>query len=293
MLCDPLAITGIFLIGASAGALVTYSRCKHLLTRQREPLQSNKPSTPAEAKAHLGLKALIVGRDPEMISVFSAMFYEKSIEARKCFLESAALDQLSSEKYEAIVLDFDGVVDCGRILNSLPRPNEKVLVFAIASAPEKKEAASRAGATLVIERPVTPTKVRQILRVAYGRMLRDGQQYFRLAVELPVSIRSRSGTVLQCTTLNLSQTGMAVKSPSSFIVGEPINLAFAIPNTGIFVTANGKIIWDDKHGKTGISFECANGSAQSGYYEWLHEHFFMKQSEYLPSNISEQIVHVR
>src|SRR5437879_3424125 len=114
-------------------------------------------------------------------------------------------------------------------------------------------------------------------------MLRDGQQYFRLAVELPVSIRSGSGALLQCTTLNLSQTGMAVRSSSSFVVGEPINLAFAIPNTDIFLTGEGKIIWDDKHGKTGITFECVNGSSQFRYYEWLHDHFFIRESNGMPS----------
>jgi DNA-binding response OmpR family regulator len=292
LLFDPLAVTGTFLIGASAGALVTYSRCKPLLDRFREAPPASKASSPAQPKAHLGLKALIVGHDAEMISIFSAIFFEKSIEARKCFLESAAVDQLSSDKYEAIVLDFDEVQECTSILKNLPRPNEKALVIAVASDTEKKEAASRGGATLVVERPVTPARVRQLLRVAYGRMLRDGQQYFRLALELPVAIRNGAGRVLQCTTLNLSQTGMAVRSPSAFVVGEPVHLAFAIPNTDIFVTGEGKIIWDDKHGKTGISFECVNGSAQSGYYEWLHDHFFMRQSDDVLSHASEQMAHV-
>lgn len=38
----------------------------------------------------------------------------------------------------------------------------------------------------------------------------------------------------------------------SFVVGEPIQIVFAIPNTDVFLNANGKVIWDDKHGKTGI-----------------------------------------
>ena len=293
MLCDPLAVTGIFLIGASAGALVTYARCKPVLNQYRQATQADKPSTTAEPKSHSGLKALIVGHDAEMISVFSALFREKGVEACKCFLESAALDQLSSEKFEALVLDFDDVADCANILYNLPRPNERLLVIAVASDGDRKEAATCAGATFVIERPLAPAQVREVLRVAYGRMLRDGQQYFRLAVELPVSIRNGSGTVRQCTTLNLSQTGMAVTSPSSFIAGEPINLVFAIPNTDISVTAEGKIIWDDKHGKTGISFECVNPSTQSRYYEWLHDHFFMRQIESTSPETSEQITHAR
>ena len=222
MLSNPLAVIGIFLMGASAGALVTYIRLKHLLQESGNAvdIRPEGPSTPAESKVRLDLKALIVGCDPEMISLFSHLLRGKGIEARKCVLASAALEQLACEKIEAMVLDFDEIADCQTILRNLPRPNEKVLVIAIASDNDSKETASRAGVTFVIERPLTPAQVQDVLRAAYGRMMRDGQRYFRLAVTLPISIRRGSGTVTQCTTLNVSQTGMAVNSPSSFIVGE-------------------------------------------------------------------------
>lgn len=281
---------GIFMLGASVGAFVTYVKNQRLIRECCEALEMAR-SAPAEPELHPGMKALIVGHDPEMISVFSHLFREKRIEAQKCLLESAALHQLSSAKFEAIVLDFDGVADCPNILAKLPRPNERVLVIAVASSSGNKEAATRAGATFVIERPLIPAQIRDLLRLAYGRLLRDGQQYFRLAIELPVSIRDGSGTVRQCTTLNSSQTGMAVRGSSSFIVGESVTLAFAIPNTDIVVSAEGKIIWDDKHGKTGISFECVNTLAQSRYYEWLHDHFFMRLSD-TAVKASEQMAHV-
>lgn len=288
MLSDPLAIVGTFMLGTSVGALVTRIQYSHGLREARKALEERPEgngATASDSKDYLGMKALIVGHDPEMISIFSHLFREKGVEARKCFLESDALDQLSSAKFQAIVLDCDEV-DCAKMLKNLPRPNERVLVIAIASD-SNKESASRVGVSFVIERPLTPQQVREVLRVAYGRMLRDGQQYFRLTVELSVSIRKTSGVVLQCTTLNLSQTGMAVKSESSFIAGEPVTLVFAIPNTDISVSAEGKVIWDDRHGKTGISFQCDSPSVQSRYYEWLHDHFFMMKDD-VGSATSEQ-----
>lgn len=260
------------MLGASGGAFLTYIRFKNLARQEPE----TRESTPVKPKVHCGMKALIVGHDPEMIGIFSALFHEKNIEAGKCFIESAALDRLSSDKFEAIVLDFDEITECPSILRNLPRPNERLVVIAVASDHNKKESAARAGAMFVVERPVTPSEIRKVLGVAYGRMLREGQRYFRLGIELPVSVQTSSGTVRQCTTLNLSQTGMAVKSLSSFIVGEPIQIIFVVPNTDISVSAAGKIIWDDKHGKTGINFECADELTQSRYHEWLHDHFFMQ-----------------
>lgn len=289
MLPDPLATVGIFMMGASAGAFICHVNHKGFVTEARKA-HGNVPkdahNTEEKPKSDLGLKALIIGQDPEMISIFSHVFREKGVEAQKSFLPSAALGQLASAKFQALVLDCDQV-DCGEILKNLPRPNERVLVIAVTSE-NKKERASLAGISFLVERPLTPQQVREVLRTAYGRMLRDGQQYFRLTAELPVSIRRASGAVLQCTTVNLSQAGMAVKTSSSFIAGEPVNIAFAIPNTDIVLSAEGKVIWDDKHGKTGINFQCDSSSAQFRYHEWLHDHFFMMQSDVSPLHEPEQ-----
>jgi DNA-binding response OmpR family regulator len=251
-----------------------------------EPAVHEK-NPPPDWKPGLGLKALIVARDLEMIRIFSYVFRERGIDARKCALESAALDQLSSEKFEAIILDFDEIAGCPNILKSLPGANKRVPAFAVASDSHTKQVASDLGASFVVERPLALPRIRDLLRSAYGQILREGQNYFRLAVELSVSIRRGSGALLQCTTLNLSQTGMAVNSSSTFTIGEQINIAFAIPNTDVFVGAEGKVVWDDKHGKTGISFECANASIQSRLNEWLQGHFFMRQSDVAEPDASE------
>jgi hypothetical protein len=223
--------------------------------------------------SRFALKALIVGRDPEMTNLISRLFREKRIGANICSPESA-IDQLASQKFAALVWEFDELAGVSGMLTNLPHPNKNVVVFGVANNRDNKPSASHLGAAFVIERPLVPSQIRDVLSAAYGRMLRDGQRYFRLAIELPVSIRRASGTMLQCTTLNLSQSGMAVKAAVTLTVGEPIYVAMAIPNTEIFMTVGGKVIWDDKHGKTGISFDCATTPVQDRFFEWLHDHFF-------------------
>jgi len=45
--------------------------------------------------------------------------------------------------------------------------------------------------------------------------------------------------------------GYGISMFSSFTVGQKIDIAFAIPNTDLLVSAGATIIWDDKHGKAG------------------------------------------
>ncbi len=295
LLSDPLAVVGTFLLGASAGALVTYLKQRRLIAKTRRPLEevAENPKPTNEDRFSFGMVSLIVGHDPEMVAIFSDLFRDIGIATQACYDPSSAIRQLSSEKFEAIVLDFDQIAECADILKRMPRPNQRILVFAVATESASKQAATDLGASFVIERPLVPSQMRDLVRRAYGRMLRDGQSYFRLGIELPISIRRVSGTLVRCTTLNLSQTGAAVTTPSSFLVGEHVNLAFAIPNTDIFVSAEGKVIWDDKHGKAGISFACTSSSIQARFVEWLNDHFFMPRDGAAPFDSSKQVVYGR
>jgi hypothetical protein len=81
---------------------------------------------------------------------------------------------------------------------------------------------------------------------------------------------------MQCKTINLSQRGLAVRTISSLEVGERVDILFAIPNANLLVSAEGTIVWDDKRGKTGISFECKSSSVRARLSDWLSDHFFMR-----------------
>lgn len=298
MFSDPMTLTATFILGSASGALITHAlltdvQQKDALVEFGDALKMPLPAPdpPADSTAHFAMRALIVASDLEMISILSQVFREKRILAQEC-ISDAAVEQLSSDKFAALVLDFDHIPRSADLLERLPGANQRVLVIAVASDSVSKAIASRLGVSFIIERPLQPESLRNLVASAYGRMLRDNQVYFRLAIELPVSIRRPDGKLLKCTSLNVSQTGMAVNTPAVFAVGERIHIAFAIPNTDIFVSADGKVIWDDKHGKAGISFECTSSSVHGSFREWLHDHFHMNLEAASASDTTRQVAYV-
>ena len=275
---NPLTVLGIFLLGAFTGALTTFAHRKRVIGEMRELSPSSgvdRQETSPEFEAQLLMKASLVSPDRELIETFSGLFREKHVETASCANGPGAIDQFSTQRFEAIVLDFDKVAESADVLRRVRGMNPRVLVIAVASDHSSKQIASDLGASIVIARPLMRAQIQQVLHSIYGRMLRDRQEYFRLAVDLPVWIRRRSGSLLQCATLNLSQRGMAVSAPSPFQVGEDVNLGFAIPNADLFVSADGKVVWDDRRGTAGITFECSNLTVQNRYFVWLHDHFVM------------------
>jgi CheY-like chemotaxis protein len=279
---DPFAIAGIFMLGATAGSLVSYIKCRSALAECRKAMglaPANGAKVPASAPH--AIQALVVSRNPEAVAVFSQLLREIGVGAHSCSSGEQAVEQLNSGKFEAVVLDLDGPAVTTELFQSVStrQATRKLTLFTIASEDAAKTAAMALGSTFLIERPLEIPQIRKALRAVYGRMLRSSQSYFRASIEMPVSIARASGSVLQCTTINVSQNGMAVTAPASFHPGEGIHLMFALPQRGDVVSAEGTIIWCDGHGKAGIRFECSSASTEEHYFEWLQDRFFMQLQE--------------
>jgi hypothetical protein len=125
------------------------------------------------------------------------------------------------------------------------------------------------GANFVFERPFVTQEIRRALYAAYERMLGERRRYFRCALELPVLIiRSSSGLSLECVTMNVSSSGMAVKTATQLSQGEAVYISF-VPPDKFTVRATGVVIWDDKHGKSGIRLQCSGPEMQHRLASWL------------------------
>jgi hypothetical protein len=149
-------------------------------------------------------------------------------------------------------------------------------LLAIATNDAAKKRASGYGPAFVLERPLVALRVARVLRAVYGLMVQDRRRYFRLAIELAVSIRTSSGAELKCKTINISSEGMALHTPSPLQSGETVGVVFAIPNPGPLMIAEATVIWDDKHGKSGLQFHFANSQDKDRISEWLDSEFYMQ-----------------
>jgi hypothetical protein len=73
--------------------------------------------------------------------------------------------------------------------------------------------------------------------------------------------------------MNVSSSRLALRAPSPLDPGEEIQLILFLQGTDISVRALGTVAWDDKHGKTGVSFQCASPQHQAELDSWLEIQF--------------------
>lgn len=151
--------------------------------------------------------------------------------------------------------------------------NRNAVVFAIATNIEDAEQALQERAHFLLPRPIDTGSISQTLDAAYDLMLGERRRHFRYATELNIHLTIVStGAKVQCSTINVSSNGMALTTTIPFKLAETLDIALLLPD-GKTVSATGTVIWDDKHGKSGLHFQCKTAEMRHRLDSWLDSNF--------------------
>ncbi len=222
------------------------------------------------------IRALVVSRDTGLTTTFTDISREFGISAQiSGELNGGVPKELSQTKYEALVVDFETISQTEPIISTIRQSsvNRNAVVFAVVGSAETRQRAKEQGATFLLEQPLESDGVRRVLQAAYGLMTSERRRYFRCAVEVPVRVVRKGGEEVSCKTINISSNGMAVKSPVAFDLGEKLQFSIALQESGLPIRGQATVVWDDKHGKAGLSMECANALLQRKLDSWLDTQF--------------------
>lgn len=229
------------------------------------------------------IQALLVTPDPFLVTAFTAACRELGIEVRTTAGNNGIVEELGKAKYEGVLVDFDTAPDPILMLNALRRSpaNRNAVAFVVATKSDNRRRALENGINFLFHRPLDAREIRRILHGAHNLMVRERRRYFRCVAEVPVLVvQMRSGADCKCTTMNVSSSGVAVKAPSPLEPGEEIQLILFLQGADIVVRALGTVVWDDKHGKTGISFQCASPQHQAELDSWLDVQFNLQYPDH-------------
>lgn len=221
------------------------------------------------------VRMLLLTADPSLASAFDSLFSELHIEARVTEDSKRISDDLGRAKYEGIVLDFDTVSDIRPVFESVrtSRPNKNAILFAVATNLTHMEEALQERAHFLLRRPFDVGSIRETLRAGCELMDKERRRYFRVPAQLPVRITvGGSSEALVCTTTNVSSNGMGITTSVPLKLAEKVGIDLVLPD-GFIVRASGIVIWDDKHGKSGLHFSCSSSEIQHKLDSWLDLEF--------------------
>ena len=222
----------------------------------------------------IDIRAILVSQDPGIINVFTDNFRRLGVSTESINDLQQAKNRLSQSKVGAIVVDLDSINSLAPFeLLREARSNQQSVLIAIATNSSTRQLAVRQGARFLLQRPVATDQVSQAIHSAYTLMVQERRRYFRVAAVIDVVVRRSSGDRCDCTTINLARNGMAINSPIAFETGESLDIVFHVPASSSTSHARATVVWDDRHGKTGLCFERIDSKSAEQLVTWLDDQY--------------------
>jgi DNA-binding response OmpR family regulator len=215
--------------------------------------------------------ALVVASEERLVQLCLRAFKGIDVFARHSSLVREALDLIHSEKFEAFV--FDTALDTPFLdllseVRTSPS-NKHAMIFAVAARGVQCDAARKARANFVLEKPVSPEILTRTLRAAHGMILREYRRHFRHPVQLPVAIQTAISGEIKGETVNLSEEGIAMRLPYTLPVQTEALVRFHLTGHPAEIVARGQISWADENKVVGLHFRQMPGNSKAQLHEWL------------------------
>ena len=232
------------------------------------------------------LESLVVSRDPQVLSILQQAMEKFAIKVEVCEGASSGAEILSSEKFDAIVVDCDDLQGGLGMLEGLRagQTNKTTIKFAILNGVTTTQQAFDLGANFVMQKPVSALNSMRCFTAALNLMERERRRYFRFPLEMPVLLIFGEGQEFKVNTSNLSEGGMAITYRGKLPQSGLSRIVFALPGTEAITECTASIAWTDGSGRAGVRFKEMAAAPQQKLESWLEDQ--MKRADLQSSNPS-------
>jgi DNA-binding response OmpR family regulator len=221
----------------------------------------------------MALISLLLSRDQQVIGVVRTALEKLAVEVEVCRGARSGCEILSSEKFDAVIVDCDDLQGGLEVLENLRHgeSNKNSVTFAILNGKTTTHEAFERGAKFVLQKPISPLSAKRCFSAALGFMEREQRRYFRHPVEMAASVISNLGQELEVTATNLSEGGMAITFRGKWLKGVVSKVSFSLPGEPA-MEAKAELAWVDGSGHAGIRFCGLSQSSRQKLERWLSDH---------------------
>ena len=215
-------------------------------------------------------QALLVSKDDEAVAVLTPVLSGLGLPA-VCCEHSEAINLLSEQKYDAVVVDCDHAEGAAPVLQELHQSasdNHSVTV-ALLSDKSKVRSLFGAGANFVLYKPVSPQQAEASLRAAAALIKRERRRGLRVPVQVPIQLKVQNGPPLEGILLDLSEDGMDVLAAQPLCPSAPIGAHFSLSDGKTEIDVCGEIAWANPNGQAGVRFVDLSEDLRTTLKTWV------------------------
>jgi len=210
--------------------------------------------------------------DQTVSAVFRSVFGSEGITLRCLSFVGDGMSLLARNKYDAVVVDCDDLQEGYDLLSSLRNcpSNKSSIAFAISSGKASVKTAYAAGATFVLEKPITSAGVSKAMRAASGLILRERHRYLRHPINVSMCMMFYGADLEnEVRLINVSEGGLAISTSVPRKVEGNVAFRFQLPETKTLIVVRGRVAWSKDQSKFGIEFAPPVNLSRQQLNDWL------------------------
>jgi c-di-GMP-binding flagellar brake protein YcgR len=219
----------------------------------------------------MSLKSLLLCSDEKIVRVLRRTLGDLEIAVELCGDSDGALRKLTRQRFEAIIVDCadEGSADVLRSSRAAPC-NKQAVAVAIVEPVIGLRSVFDIGAHFVLYKPVSTERAKSSFRAARALMKSERRRNVRVAVQIPVLMRSLDRRAnLKVTTVDLSEGGMAVRSDRR--PNGHWQIVFTLPGTDTSLEIPAEFAWEGSRAQAGLRFQQVAPDAMRHLREWLKQ----------------------
>ena len=221
----------------------------------------------------MSLKSLLLCADEKIVRVLRRVLGDLDIDVELCADADSALRKLTRQRFEAIIVDItdEGASEVLHSVRNAPC-NKQAVAVAIVEPLIGLKAVFALGAHFVLYKPVSSERAKSSFRAARALMKSERRRNARVAVQIPVVMRSSGvGGNTRVTTIDLSEGGMAVNIPRGRRPTGRWQIAFTLPGTRTSLELPAEFAWEGTDDHAGLRFQQITPEATRQLRDWLQQ----------------------
>jgi CheY-like chemotaxis protein len=223
----------------------------------------------------MAFDCLVLCDELEALRVLCKALDDAEINRDICTELKEADSLLSHRKYEAVIVDCDGIAGGTSFLKAVRRSpsNKNASLFALISGANGVPKSFEKGANFALVKPLSYEAVARSLRAAHNPMLRERRRSFRHPAEIPVELKRQSSRAVHCVTRNISEGGMGLRGANGVQVGQEFELRFHLPEEQNWIEGHCTVMWTGETGNVGVRFVQLPAADYNRMKEWIGEQY--------------------
>jgi len=230
-----------------------------------------------------GLQSLLLCADDAVVRVLRRALSELEIGIEHCPDVDAAVQKLTRQRFEAVIVDCATQEIASRVLKgtrSAPA-NKRAIAVAIIDGQSALKGAFELGAHFVLFKPISLERTRTSFRSVRALMKRERRRHARVPIELPIELHLGKGlATLRSVSVDLGENGMAIKSKSPKLPPS-FGVRFTLPGAASEIECPGEVAWEGNRVQ-GIRFRDVSPETSEQLKSWIGRQLMGAEAEDAP-----------